>query len=406
MSDAERFPFRKVAVAAYLPTVLFAVGEGAILPYIPVIAGDLGASLAIAGVIAAMMTVGELAGSVPGGLLVARLGERAVMIYAGIATIGALVLAWFATTPWMLGAEILVMGVATAIFALARHAFMTTFVPYRYRARALSALGGTFRLGMFVGPLLSSLLLSLGAPVHATLGIFVAGCGIAVIVLLLLPDPSSTFESGAGHEGAVHLERQSSRLWPTLRRHGRTLATVGAGAAMLALARRGRDVILPLWAVSIGVDQITTGLVIGAAGAVDFLLFFVSGIVMDRFGRLWSVVPSMLGLGIGFALLAVTHDVSWALTGFVVAAIVLSLANGLGSGILMTVGADLANRTNPAPFLGAWRLVTNTGAATAPLAIAAIIQLASISWAAGALVVACGAGALIMARTLPDSRPR
>ncbi|QCR18925.1 MFS transporter [Agrococcus sp. SGAir0287] len=405
MSDAERFPFRKVAVAAYLPTVLFAIGEGAIIPYIPVIAGDLGASLAVAGLVAAMMVVGELLGSVPGGILVGRLGERAVMIYAGLATILALSLAWFATEPWMLGLAILVTGVATAIFALARHAFMTTYVPYRYRARALSALGGTFRLGLFIGPLLASGVIALGAPVQVTIWLFVGGCLAAVVVLLFLPDPQTTFESGRGHEGAETVERETVRLGDTLRRYARTLGTVGVGAAMLALARKGRDVIVPLWAVSIGVDATTTGLVVGIAGAVDFLLFFVSGLVMDRFGRLWAVLPSLVLMGAGFTTLALTHDGTAAFVGLLVGAGLLAVANGMSSGILMTVGADLADRANPAPFLGAWRLTTNAGGAIAPLGIAALIQAASIVTAGFALVGACAIGAVVLVRFLPRDRP-
>ncbi|WP_144718794.1 MFS transporter [Agrococcus jejuensis] len=405
MTDAERFPFKKVAVAAYLPTVLFAIGEGAIIPYIPVIAGDLGASLAVAGLVAAMMVVGELLGSVPGGMLVGRLGERATMIYAGLATILALSLAWFATEPWMLGLAILVTGVATAIFALARHAFMTTYVPYRYRARALSALGGTFRLGLFIGPLLASGIIALGAPVQVTIWLFVGGCLAAVVVLLFLPDPQTTFESGKGHEGAETVERETVRLGDTLRRYAKTLGTVGVGAAMLALARKGRDVIIPLWAVSIGVDAATTGLIVGIAGAVDFLLFFVSGLVMDRFGRLWAVVPSLILMAAGFATLAATHDGSAALVGLLVGAGLLAVANGMSSGILMTLGADLADRLNPAPFLGAWRLTTNAGGAIAPLGIAALIQASSIVTAGFALVATCAVGVVVLVKTLPRGRP-
>ena len=43
-----------------------------------------------------------------------------------------------------------------AAFGLARHSFMTTRVPLAFRARALSLLGGTFRLGMFIGPFVSA----------------------------------------------------------------------------------------------------------------------------------------------------------------------------------------------------------------------------------------------------------
>ena len=89
------------------------------------------------------------------------------------------------------------------------------------------------------------------------------------------------------------------------------------------------------------------------AGAVDFALFFVSGQIMDRYGRLWSALPSMVGLGVGHLALALTHDLRAAVPWFIAVAVFLSVANATGSGILMTFGADLAPRHDPAPFLGA-----------------------------------------------------
>jgi len=85
---------------------------------------------------------------------------------------------------------------------------------------------------------------------------------------------------------------------------------------------------------------------------------------------------------------------------------VLSVANGLGSGILMTIGADLADRSNPAPFLGAWRFTGNLGGAAAPLAIAGVTAAVSISAAAGALGVLGILGAAVMVRYLPRYLPR
>ena len=66
MTSTERpFSLRSVALAAFLPTFLFSVGEGAIIPLIPIVANNLGASLAMAGFIAAMIMVGELIGDIP-----------------------------------------------------------------------------------------------------------------------------------------------------------------------------------------------------------------------------------------------------------------------------------------------------------------------------------------------------
>ena len=44
--------------------------------------------------------------------------------------------------------------------------------------------------------------------------------------------------------------------------------------------------ILPLWAVSIGVSDANTALIIGIAGGLDFALFYTTGQIMDRWGRM------------------------------------------------------------------------------------------------------------------------
>ncbi|WP_327021584.1 MFS transporter [Agrococcus sp. Marseille-P2731] len=401
IDQSERFPWRRIAGAAYVPTAAFAIGEGAVIPYIPLIAGDLGATLAVAAIVAAMLTVGQLAGDLPGGSVVARFGERPTMIGAGLLVLVSLAIAYFATTVWMLGAAIFVLGLGHAVFALARHAFMTTYVPLRYRARALSTLGGIFRMGMFVGPLIGSAVLGLGFGVSAVWLVCALGTIIAIVVLIVLPDPSSVFERTPPTTGVVELKQERTGIWSVVRQHARVLATVGAGAAMLALARQARNVLLPLWAISIGLDAVTTGLVIGVAGGVDFALFFISGWVMDRFGRLWSVVPSLALMAASFVTLALSHDVDAAVGWFMAAALLMALGNGLGSGILMTLGADLADPRNPAPFLGAWRLTTDAGGAAAPLLISLLISVASIAWAAGGLAALCIAGAATLLRWLP-----
>ncbi len=388
-----------------MPTAAFAIGEGAVIPYIPLIAGDLGASLAVAAVVAAMLTVGQLVGDVPGGNVVARFGERPTMIGAGLLVLAAVALAFVSTTVWMLGAAIFVLGLGHAVFALARHAFMTTYVPLRYRARALSTLGGIFRMGMFVGPLLGSAVLGLGFGLSAVWIVCGLGTVVAIVVLFVLPDPSSVFERTPPTTGVIELRQERSGIWTVVRAHASVLLTVGVGAAMLSLARQARNVLLPLWAISIGLDGVTTGLVIGIAGGVDFALFFISGWVMDRFGRLWSVVPSLALMALSFLLLAITHDLDAAVLWFWVAAMVMALGNGLGSGILMTLGADLADPRNPAPFLGAWRLTTDAGGAAAPLLISLLISVASIAWAAGGLTALCVLGAGMLLRWLPR-KPR
>src|SRR5690606_23714356 len=125
----------------------------------------------------------------------------------------------------------------------------------------------------------------------------------------------------------------------------------------------------------------------------------------DRFGRIWAVLPSMIAMGLGFGVLAFTLEFGNAEIWFIGLSMFLALGNGLSSGILLTLGADLARQENPAPFLGAWRTLTDAGGAITPLAVAGIIAAASIAWASGAVAVLGLIGAGMFARWLPKYVP-
>lgn len=413
MSDTETgFRFRSIALPALLPSLLFAIGEGSIIPIIPAIAQDLGAGLAFAGFIAAMIMVGELIGDIPSGWIVSRIGERRAMVGASLVSIIGVTTCIVASGPWMLGVGIFLLGLSTATFALARHAFMTTFVPLQYRARALSTLGGTFRAGWFVGPFIAAGLIALTA--HAAIVFWVhLGCAVIVIVLLMvMPDPTAAAAARTGASGSHETEGEqlvageSHGLFRTIWKFRGVLVRLGTGVAIVGALRASRSVILPLWAVSLGLPESTTALIIGLGGAMDFALFYASGQVMDRFGRLWSVVPSMLGMGIGLFVLAFTHDLQNAVGWFIGITAVTGLANGIGSGILMTLGADLAPKNDPAPFLGAFRFTGDAGTAAAPLLVSLVVAVATLSLSTAIIGVIGVLGAGLMLRYVPRYVPR
>lgn len=403
-ADEPAFRWRSIALPALLPTLVFAIGEGAILPVIPLVADDLGATLAIAGLVAAALTVGELLGTLPSGPLISRIGERWAMIGASGLSILGLLVCLIAASPWILGLGVLLIGLATAVFSLARHAFMTSFVPMRYRARALSTLGGTFRLGFFIGPFLTAGLIQVLGAASWAFWIHIVACVATVVILLTLRDPASSF--GTVRRVPASGAPPRAGLFRTIRDRRDVLARMGLGAALVSALRASRQVILPLWAVSIGLDPAATALVIGVAAGLDFALFYTGGAIMDRFGRLWTAVPAMVGLGAGHLVLALTHDLSASATWFTAAAMLLAVANGIGSGILMTLSADLADPTDPAPFLGAWRFIGGLGTAGAPLLISAITGLASLAIAAGTMGALGWLGALVLARYVPRYAPR
>ena len=74
----------RLAPMIYGPTVLFALGEGAVVPLLPVIAAELGADVPTAALVAAALVVGQLCGNIPAGWAVARVGERVTMAGGGV----------------------------------------------------------------------------------------------------------------------------------------------------------------------------------------------------------------------------------------------------------------------------------------------------------------------------------
>lgn len=427
MADSTKQVLLRFAPMIYGPTVLFALGEGAVIPLIPVMAANLGADIATSGLVASMLVVGQLCGNIPAGYLVSRLGERLTMATAGtLALIGVVGIA-LAPALWVLAASVFLIGMCAAAFGLARHAFMTTRVPVGYRARALSLLGGSFRLGMFVGPFAGALLLGLTGSESAAAWFF-GVCAIACVLLVLLgPDPETrlqeqsvpsgsfrgapgtsaavtadTADTGEAVTGAIGLPPQKRPgVFRTMVQHRRVLSRLGLAAASLSAVRSARQVVLPLWGVSLGLDAQTISLVVGIAGAIDFALFYASGQVMDRFGRLWAVLPSMLLMGCGFLALAFTHDLAQAAMWFAMLAAVIGVGNGLSSGILLTLAADVAPRQDPAPFLSSWRTLTDAGGATAPVLFSAIAAVSTLGVATGAMGVIGLLGALGFLRWVP-----
>lgn len=418
MSDSAASVLKRFGPMVYAPTVLFALGEGAVIPLIPVIATRLGADVSMAALVASALVIGQLFGNLPAGALVARIGERLTMVFAGIASLLAGVGMLLSPTLALFAAAVFLLGFCAAAFGLARHAFMTTRVPPRFRARALSLLGGSFRFGVFVGPFLAAGLIQLTGTESSSIWVLLACAGVIVPLVLFGPDPEKSSPALLKPTGAAVAEDSGEVVTgsiPTLDQRGvlhtmwayrAVLARLGSSAAALSAVRSARQVILPLWGVSLGLDATTIALVVGVAGAIDFALFYASGQVMDRFGRIWAAMPAMLMMGAGFIVLSVTHDLDEATMWFALMAAVLGVGNGLSSGILLTFGADLAPEREPAAFLGSWRTLTDAGGAAAPLIVAGVVAAASLPVATGVMGGVALLGAAGFIRWTPRYLPR
>lgn len=382
---------RLLAVSVYLPTFLFAVGQGAVLPVIALSAVSLGATVATAGVLVAVQGVGRMLFNIPAGRLVDALGERRAMAVGTILLLASLVGCVLSPSPLWFGVCLFAMGCGWSVWLLARLTYVSDVMPYHLRGRALSTLGGVHRVGNFVGPFLGAVAIA-GANLDGAYLVHIVLAAAALAVLVVVPDPHGTGRSTA--PGATFLT--------VARLHAGVLATAGFGAAALGLLRAARHAVLPLWGAEIGLSAPSVSLIFGISAAMDMALFYPAGIVSDRWGRRVVAVPCLAVLATGFVLLPLTSTFAQMLA----VGLLMGLGNGMGSGIVMTLGADFAPVQARGAFLGLWRTVSDVGAAAGPMIAGGVTAVASLG--AGAVVIgAVGlAGSVVFALTLPAHQRR
>jgi MFS family permease len=170
---------------------------------------------------------------------------------------------------------------------------------------------------------------------------------------------------------------------------------------MLAqMVRTGPTILFPLYGADVlGLDVAAIGAVISIGAAVDMTLFYPTGVIMDRYGRKFAIIPSFLLQGIGLALLPFIQS----FTGLAFVAGLVGLGNGLGSGTMLTLGADLAPPESRGEFLGMWRLIGDSGSMVGPIMGGAIAGWLALPIAAVVMGSSGLISSLVFATLVPET---
>ena len=386
MASSKDFSKRELVLPVYLPSFLFSTAEFGIVPSIPATVFLFTEDLATAGLITGLLMIGRLVADLPAAKLIDFLGERKAMILAAATGAIGILPSLFAFNLFMLGAGVFLVGAGSAVFGLARLSWMTEHVPIAIRARALSVLGGMFRAGSFVGPTLAAAIIAIFS-VKAVYFLPLVLCSAAVVILLFA-------------KGGEDIAKNSSSLKETLlvaRREGKKLATLGVASSILSALRGTRMIGLPLIAVALTIPTEQASLIIGIAGALDFAMFYLSGQIMDRFGRSFAAVPTLVGLGLAHLIVGIAVDANT----FLLLALLMSVANGIGSGVIMVLGADLAPPDKRSEFLASYRLLVDFGDAAAPLVLAPMVLAVGLTGAMAGFGILGFVGAGLMYKYIP-----
>jgi MFS family permease len=389
--DESTFRLSSLTLSTYIPTILFAIGQGAVIPVIPLFARELGSTVAAASLIVALRGLGQLVFDMPAGVAVSKWGDKGAMVAGTVMVATVAVGAAFSSSVLVFGVLVFIMGGGWAFWQLARLAYVTEVTPVEQRGRAMSMLGGMSRVGNFIGPVVGGVLGQAFGLESAFLA--QALMGIAAAAMMFMVVRSSTGSEELGGAGLT------ARIVGTVVDNRRIFLTAGLSTVSLTVLRQARQVFLPLWGEEIGLDVAQIGLVTGISFATDALVFYPSGIIMDRFGRKWAAVPCSVILAASFFILPFTQDIY----SFMAVAALSGFGNGLGAGINMTLGADFSPNVGRGEFLGAWRVMADLGGVGGPVVISALTGLGSLALASVASGGIGLAGAAIMVFLVPET---
>ena len=395
MQNLREQPFtrRSLILPIYFPAFLLSVGGGILIPILPEYAKSFNPSYSLMGLVLGMQGVGVLIADVPAGILIERTGRKSSMLI-GAAVVGLSTLAvGLAHTVLELLVYQLIAGIGSALWTIARYTYLTDAVPIEERGRSLAMFGGVSRIGTFLGPAIGGFIgkhYGLSAPFFACAAIM----GVNFLFCLffihetrrssvppLIPPPAG------GKGGRLHLKQ----FIDILKTHYRALLTAGLGQICVQTLRAGRRIIIILYGRDvIGLDRQTVGLIFSLSSFIDMVMFPVAGFIMDRFGRRYAIVPCFFIFATGMAMVPLTGSYLTLL----IAGIVMGLGNGLGSGTMMTTGADLAPREGTGEFLAVWRLIGDVGHAAGPWIVGEIADVSGLGLSA---VVLAGVGYMAVA---------
>ena len=385
------FKLRKIIIAVYIPAFLTSFCMGMLAPTIPAKVDLIGGTAFIIGLAVGAQGLGEAFFSIPTGLLINKFGNKKIMLIgmAGLSISGSL--SGLFQNNLALYFALFSLGTFYGFFSLSRHSFMTQIVPSEYRGKAFSRFGGINRIGWFFGPVI-------GGFTAGSIGIDMPFYIISIVALfttILI-----FFTTEPTNENLI----QSNEIDPltfkeTILDNKKSFTIGGSGHFIMQFLRQCRHVLIPIWAFSIGLGVEELGLIQSISAAIDMTLFYPVGLIMDKYGRKWTSVPSIILLSLGFIFMTYVDSFN----GLMLVGLLLGFANGLGSGAMLTLGSDLSPKNQPGSFLGIWRLFGWSGNSAGGPISGAIAQTVGNTASALSISMIGGIGVIIFSFLLPET---
>ena len=365
-AETEDSPHRRAGLSLYLPALLMGIPGQALFVLLPLYVIDIGGTPAAAAAVIGWRGFGMLIMGLPAGWMASYLGYRSTMLIASATILLAFILYGLSANLLTLYGIAFLHGCGSSSFLLGRMTCITSVFETNERGRVIAVIAGSLRLSTLLGPLLGGVLVN---QFDFSLA-FVACAGMMTLGLLF------TYVYTRERRTIAAVLRISA-VPEFIRTHKPIFYTAGSAAIAFMFLRAARTILIPLIGVHLSLDPVTIGFVVSMSALVDLLFVYPTGVVMDRWGRRITAVPSAMLFTVSLGFVAFSNSYE----SLIFYAILAGIANGLSTGIVMTLGADNAPETGRGEFLGFWRVLTDLGNVSGPALISGILFIGSLQFA-------------------------
>lgn len=360
------------------------------VPILPTLGAELRMDAAQLGLITTAFAVGRIVTDVPAGRLTDRVRTLTLLSSASVVlAAGSLLFATAATPTAVLGAAF-VLGIASSITNTTGMTFFSTARPAASRGRSLALYSASLLVGQALGPTAGGLL----AGPFGWRGALYGAAAVGLALLVATRIAAATVRPAIGSLRAVGTAPVSGApvaaaqaVDPSVTREVRILLLVPF-TLFFVLGSLPQTLLPIIGAERHGLDVATIGLALGLGGLCRLIGVLIGGRVSDHIGRKAALVPGMLLMLGGVALLALDGVGAW------VGAIVLLSLGTSGLGSAATMLTDLTGGHGIGRRMGTFRLFGDLGLIVGPFTATRVYVIA------GQRATVAVLGALLLALTL------